>query len=101
MSMSVMERIADISERSGMSDTVVRRVLKASRESLIESLKKGEKSTLPGIATYRVVKKQSGMGVRSRISDTIVCQLRDIDDTEEVTEDISEYIDTLQIPGLV
>lgn len=101
MSMSVMERISDIAERSGMSDVVVRRVLKASRESLIETLKKGEKSTLPGIATYKVTEKKDGVGVRGRLSDTIVCQLQGMKIPTETAEDMSEYIDTLQIPGLV
>lgn len=51
--MDVKTRIDDIAGRTGLSSPIVRRVLDASRESLIETLGKGEKATLPGIATFR------------------------------------------------
>lgn len=47
--MNLQQRYEDISKRSGFSEDVVRRVLKASRESLAYSLKHGEGATLPGI----------------------------------------------------
>lgn len=46
--MTVKERIEDISLKSGMSEDIIRRVLNAERESLVESLKRGEKATLIG-----------------------------------------------------
>lgn len=98
--MTVCERIGDISERSGMSPEIVRRVLKASRESLVSTLQKGEKSTLPGIATYKPTLKKNGVGVRSRISTTILTELTEgIEDIQEEIED--EYTDVEQIPGLM
>jgi hypothetical protein len=48
---SIQERYDDISEISGLSEDIIRRVLKASRQSMVKSLKKGERATLPGIVT--------------------------------------------------
>lgn len=47
--MNIQDRYVDIANRSGLSEEVVRRVLKASRESLALSIKQGERATLPGI----------------------------------------------------
>lgn len=49
--MNVQQRYDEISELSGLSEDVVRRVLKASRQSLVKSIKRGERATLPGICT--------------------------------------------------
>lgn len=46
--MSKNERIADIAKRCNLSVDMVSSVLKAERESMMESLKKGEKVTLAG-----------------------------------------------------
>lgn len=48
---SIQERYDDIVKRSGFSEDVVRQVLKVTRQSLVDSLKKGERATLPGICT--------------------------------------------------
>lgn len=99
--MTVTERIEDISKKSGMSAEIVRRVLHASRDSLISTLQKGEKSTLPGIATYSVKPKADGksVGVRSKVSLKILNSLTEI--PTDVVEESTDYIDILQIPGLV
>lgn len=99
--MTVTERIEDISAKSGMSTEVVRRVLSASRDSLISTLKKGEKSTLPGIATYSIKNKSDGVsvGVRSKVSLKILNALED--GIKPYVEESTEYIDMLQIPGLM
>lgn len=47
----IQERYDDISNISGLSEDIIRRVLKASRQSLVKSLKNGERATLPGICT--------------------------------------------------
>lgn len=47
----IQERYEDIAKRSGLSEEIIRRVLKASRESLAESLTYGDRATLPGICT--------------------------------------------------
>jgi hypothetical protein len=49
--MNIQNRYEDISRLSGLSEDIIRRVLKASRQSLAESLKHGERATLPGICT--------------------------------------------------
>ena len=49
--MGIQDRYDDICARSGLSEEIIRRALKASRESLAQSLKKGERATLPGICT--------------------------------------------------
>jgi len=48
---SIQERYDDICELSGLSEEIVRRVFKATRESLVKSLLHGERATLPGIVT--------------------------------------------------
>lgn len=49
--MTVQERYDDICKKSGLSEEIVRRVISAERESLKESLIKGERATLMGICT--------------------------------------------------
>lgn len=49
--MSMQDRYNDIVKLSGLSEEIVRRVLKASRQSLAASLKRGDRATLPGICT--------------------------------------------------
>lgn len=51
--MTTGDRYKDISERSGLSEDIVRRVLSAETESILESLKKGERATLIGRCTLR------------------------------------------------
>ena len=48
--MSTAERLEDISKRSGVSVDVVRRVLDAERDSIIDSIKKVESAILIGRA---------------------------------------------------
>lgn len=49
--MNIQERYDDISKISGLSEEIIRRVFKATRQSLAKSLKQGERATLPGICT--------------------------------------------------
>ena len=46
--MTAQERIEDISKISGFSVEICRRVLNAETESIIKSLKRGERATLSG-----------------------------------------------------
>lgn len=48
---SIQERYDDICKISGLSEEIIRRVFKATRESLVKSLLQGERATLPGIVT--------------------------------------------------
>jgi hypothetical protein len=65
--MTVNERLEDISKISGFSIEIVRKILNAEQESIIESLKKGERATLIGRCTITPCMRQKikpGMGVR-------------------------------------
>jgi bacterial DNA-binding protein len=50
--MTMQQRYSDIANKSGLSEDVVKRVLKASRDSLVDTLEEGYKATLPGIVTF-------------------------------------------------
>lgn len=50
--MTVKDRVADISKRTGLSEDIVRRVLNEECNSITESLLKGERSTLLGRCTF-------------------------------------------------
>lgn len=65
----IQERYDDIAKRSGLSEEIIRRVFKASRESLADSLKCGNRATLPGICTITPeVKTKLSIGGGSLIS---------------------------------
>lgn len=49
--MSMQDRYDDICSISGLSEEVVRRVLKATKQSCAKSLRHGHKATIPGICT--------------------------------------------------
>ena len=67
--MSIQDRYDDISRISGLSEDVVRRVLKATRESMAKSIKHGERVTLPGIVTMTpVLKNRIDLGGQSMTS---------------------------------
>ncbi len=46
--MTVQERIDDIVQKSGLSEEIVRRVLIAEKQSVVDSIKRGERATLIG-----------------------------------------------------
>lgn len=50
--MSIQERYNDIAAISGLSEEIIRRVYKATRQSVVKSLKKGDRATIPGICTF-------------------------------------------------
>ena len=51
--MTTQERYNDICRISGMSEDIVRRVLNAEKQSIINSLKRGERATLIGRCVIR------------------------------------------------
>lgn len=51
LDMNIQARYKDVAKLSGLSEEIVRRVYKATRESLSNSLKKGCRATIPGICT--------------------------------------------------
>lgn len=68
--MTAQERLEDISRISGMSVDVCRRVLNAETESVIKSLKKGERATLIGRATFRPELRQK-LGVNQQLINVV------------------------------
>ena len=46
--MTTQDRLNDICEISGLSEDIVRRVFDAERQSIVKSLRKGERATLIG-----------------------------------------------------
>lgn len=90
--MTAQERIEDISKRSGMSVDICRRVLNAETESVIASLRKGEKATLSGRVTLRPEMRQKvGIGlqvenvvkVKAEISSVIDSGLKGLNEFEK------------------
>lgn len=51
--MTTQQRYDEICKLSGMSEAIVRRVLNAEKQSIINSLKRGERSTLIGRCVIR------------------------------------------------
>lgn len=51
--MNTAERLAEISELSGLSVDIIRRVIEAERLSIVNSLKRGERATLIGRCVIR------------------------------------------------
>ena len=49
--MTISQRIEDIVKRSGLSEHIVRSVLRAERDSIVDSLKRGERATMVGRCT--------------------------------------------------
>lgn len=50
--MTMQQRYSDIANKAGLSEDIVKRVLKASRDSLVDTLEEGYKAILPGIVTF-------------------------------------------------
>lgn len=99
--MTAQERIEDISKRSGLSIEICRRVLNAETASAIDSLKRGERTTLSGRVTLRPeFRTKVGVGlvtrnvlkVKATVSDSLEAALSDLQEFEtdggiEETED--------------
>ena len=82
--MTTQERMEDISRRAGLSIDICRRVLNAESESIVESLKKGERASLIGRVTLRPELRQKLMvggniekfiKVKPEISSSLAAQL--------------------------
>ena len=107
--MSTAERLEDISKRSGVSVDVVRRVLDAERDSIIDSIKKGESAILIGRAIitpemrYRVgINLEEQKFIRLKYKPTESFK-RALDDTSQFQEYLEEDkgIKLRKIPSLI
>lgn len=64
--MNIQDRYNEIAELSGVSEQVVRGVLKAAQQSLSKSLRQGKNATLPGVCTiYPEVRSKIDPGGKS------------------------------------
>lgn len=117
--MTVNERLEDISRISGFSVEIVRKVLNAEQESILKSLKKGERATLIGRCTLEPVIRQkivpgregpvNYIKVRAAVSSIIKDNLENMEgfEREEGNDRIEDIlvnkpgVATVQIPSLI
>lgn len=111
-SMTVQDRISDISKRCGMSEGIVRRVLEAEQKSIVGSLKRGERATLIGRCViepelrYKLQREggnfKKGIKLKASVTNSLMSELSDVEEFEESTEkeDTLEGVMLMQIPSL-
>lgn len=111
--MTVQERIEDIVKRSGLSEPIVRRVMQAETESCIESLKRGERTTLIGRCTLRpeLRTKLAVGGTMSKVVKITAAPSKSLEDElqgltdwvvpQEEDNSLPPGIRIMQIPGLL
>lgn len=112
--MTTKDRLDDICKISGLSEDIVRRVFDAERQSIVKSLKKGERAYLIGRCTIRPEirsKLEVGGGIRkyiklhSTVASSMEAYLSELTDFEidETSEDDDKYKGVLatQIQSLI
>jgi hypothetical protein len=110
--MTVKERLEDISRRTGLSEDIIRRVLLAERDSIVDSLKRGERSTLIGrCVLIPELRNKLGVGgkmgktirVIASVLDSLEAELRDLEGFEngEIDNLGMEDIRLLEISSLL
>lgn len=110
--MTTQDRLDDICQISGLSEDIVRRVFDAERQSIVKSLRKGERATLIGRCVIRPeLRSKIEIGgiqrnyikLHSSVANSMEAYLHDMTDFEVSTEDSSQAVDVLinQIPSLV
>lgn len=108
--MTAQERIEDISKRSGFSVDICRRVLNAEAESIINSLRKGERATLSGRVTLRPeMRQRMGLNcqvenvvkVKAEISSVIEAALSDVKEFEASDIKEKDTVKSRQIPSFL
>lgn len=111
-SMTTQDRIDEISKISGLSADICRRVLNAETESIVRSLRRGERATLAGRVTLRPeIRQKMGLDceiknvvkVKAEVSSALESRLSDLQKFEnrEIEDDIpTEGIRLTQINSL-
>lgn len=111
--MTTQERYNDICRRSGLSEQIVRSVIKAETESAVESIKKGYSITFPGrcvaypsISLNNVVKNgrlvtEKSIRVKMKPTNSFLANFDGITEFEEVNEEEDDGVQLNQIPALL
>lgn len=96
--MTTQDRYDDICKISGLSEDIVRRVLLAEKQSIIESLKHGERATLIGRCVIRPeIRSKIVIGGKLKnyvklsvaVADSLECELKSIESFEG-NDDVEE-----------
>lgn len=102
--MTIAERYADICKISGLSEDIVRRVINAETQSIIGSLKRGERATLIGrcvIIPEIRSKLAVGAGVKNyiKLSATVAPSLKDkLEEISEFEAEVTNDDDNSGVP---
>ncbi len=112
--MTNAERYADISKISGLSEDIVKRVIAAERESILNSLKRGERAALIGRCVLRPeIKSKLVIGgtlknyidIKSDVTSSLKSSLEEMGSFEVIEDNISNEgesgIRLRQIPSLI
>lgn len=101
--MNITDRYDDIAKRSGFSEDVVRRILKATTQSLVESLQNGESATLPGICrlvpnikykpNLATLEYENVVRVKALALESLIKQVSEKFDTEHLDENPMDGMD--------
>ena len=89
--MTVSGRLQDIEQRTGLSENIIRRVLKAETESVIDSLKRGERATLIGRCTFVPTKKDL-LEVGGTVTSCIRVSVKPSPKIEDVMKKTKDFI---------
>lgn len=112
--LTTQERLDDICKISGLSESIVRRVMDAERQSIANSLRRGERATLIGrcvirpeirekvniggtITSYVKLKSSPTASLESMLSDLSGFEIDDNDEDDNLPEGIM----ITQIPALI
>lgn len=91
--MTVKERLEDISNKSGLSEDIIRRVLMAERDSILESLKRGERATLIGRCVV-IPELRSKLNVGGQFRKVVKLSAFVLDSLESELVGVEEFEDT-------
>lgn len=110
--MTTQDRLNDICAISGLSEEIVRRVFDAERESIVKSLKRGERATLIGRCVIRPEMRtqfnidgssRNFIKLKAQVTASMEAKLKDVTDfdVDGSYEELPEGILITQIPDLV
>jgi hypothetical protein len=98
--MSIQDRYDEICKLSGLSEDVVRRVFKATKQSMAKSLRQGEPSTVPGIVTITPeVRQKLSIGgqsltryirLKAKASSALESEISKLDNFESDSDTLTE-----------